>query len=549
MALLDPLYRIADICAYHGIEYAVVSPGSRSAALTLAFNRNASINTTVIVDERSAGFVALGMAQKTKKPVVLICTSGTAALNYSPAVAEAYFQGTPLLILTADRPPEWINQHDGQTIFQRNVFGRHVIKAYELPVDYSHKDSIWHLERIVNEGLSIAANGPVHINIPIREPFYPNIGEEYAGDFRKVNYFSNQSILTDKDWQVLLNHWHTANKIIIAVGQNHENLNTALEKISKDPRVTIIADVISNVSIDNKISTHDTFILKLLDGNPKDLIITLGKSFISKPLKQYFRKNKPKIHWHVESNPELIDPFQSISDKILVNANYFFNVLAENINPKIHAREGSWKEKETHAKNYLQKFISNARFGELKATYHIIRNITPNEILHLGNSMPVRYVNILGCFLANGANVYGNRGTSGIDGIVSTAIGQAMMSDGVVHCLVGDVSFFYDSNALFAAKPSNLRIYLMNNSGGNIFRIIDGPKHQLELESHFITNPERTAESLCREADYQYTAIRTENELITAINNKESRAALFEIFLDGVSDSEIYRQLKAEFIL
>ncbi|MCD8538552.1 MAG: 2-succinyl-5-enolpyruvyl-6-hydroxy-3-cyclohexene-1-carboxylic-acid synthase, partial [Leadbetterella sp.] len=154
MALLEPLYRVSEICADRGIENVVICPGSRSAALTLAFVRNKKFRIRVITDERSAAFVALGWAQASGKATVLICTSGTAALNFSPAVAEAYFQGIPLLVLTADRPPEWINQHDGQTIFQQNIYGRHIVKAYEFPADYSHPDALWMIERQTHEALA-----------------------------------------------------------------------------------------------------------------------------------------------------------------------------------------------------------------------------------------------------------------------------------------------------------------------------------------------------------------------------------------------------------
>ena len=172
----QPILNIAEICAAHYVEDAVLSPGSRNAPLTYAFVRNQKIKTYSISDERSAAFVALGMSIKSQRPVVLACTSGSAAFNYAPAVAEAYYEHVPLIIFTADRPPEWIDQYDGQTINQLNIYGDHVKKSFNCPVDLSHKDAKWHLERIINEALILASDGckgPVHINIPFREPFYP----------------------------------------------------------------------------------------------------------------------------------------------------------------------------------------------------------------------------------------------------------------------------------------------------------------------------------------------------------------------------------------
>lgn len=550
MALLEPLYRVSEICAYQGIENVVICPGSRSAALTLAFVRNKKFSTRVITDERSAAFVALGMAQASGKATVLICTSGTAALNFSPAVAEAFFQGIPLLVLTADRPPEWINQHDGQTIFQQNIYGKHVVKSYDFPVDYSHPDAVWMIERQTCEALAFTRRGPVHINIPIREPFYPEKGEVYSGEFRPLSYLSGVPVLEEEAWGGLMETWNRAENILIAVGQNHENLDASLETLASDSRVSILADVISNIGIKNKISTHDVFLGKVSGLTPPDLLITCGRSFISKPLKQFFRKNKVAVHWHVEDMEELIDPLQSVTSKITVPAAYFMRELAARNSGSHRPVRREWQEVEAGAKAYLSGFLKESTFGELKATALLFGHLRPGDVLHLGNSMPVRYANLLGGLLPAGVQVFANRGTSGIEGVVSTAVGQALSSTGKVYVMVGDISFFYDSNALFAARPGNLNICLIQNGGGNIFRIIDGPGGQEELESCFITDQGRTAEGLSREAGYHYTAVRSEEDLGEALKNKEGGTGptLFEIYTDGVQDSGLFRQLKAGFI-
>lgn len=554
MALLEPLYRVSEICASHGVENVVICPGSRSAALTLAFVRNKKFRTKVITDERSAAFVALGMAQAGGTPTVLICTSGTAALNFSPAVAEAYFQGVPLLVLTADRPPEWINQHDGQTIFQQNIYGKHIVKAYDFPVDYTHPDAVWMIERQTCEALSFTRHGPVHINVPIREPFYPEKSEVYSGVYRHLSYLAGAAVLPEDTWSDLMEAWNRAGTVLIAIGQNHESLRASLEELSKDPKVNVLADVISNVSIKGKVSSHDTFLGKVKELPPPDLLITCGKSFISKPLKQFFRKNKPAVHWHVEDRAELIDPLQSVTAKIMVPAGYFLQELAVRNAGKKNPGTGAeaWRRLEAISRDYLARFLGECAFGELKAMSLIFEHLQPGDTLHLGNSMPVRYANLLGAFLPEGVTVFANRGTSGIEGVVSTAVGQALRSKGRVHCVVGDISFFYDSNALFStgpeARPENLSIYLIQNGGGNIFRIIDGPGKQEELESCFITDQGRSAESLCREAGYSYTAVRSEQDLLSAFKNKEGSSTgptLFEIYTDGVLDSGLFQQLKA----
>ena len=178
--ILQPVVNIAEICARKGVENVVLSPGSRCAPLTIAFARHPKLTVRTVSDERAAAFIALGMAQTTGKPTVLICTSGTAALNYAPAVAEAFFLQVPLLVLTADRPPEWIDQLDGQTIRQQQVYGQHIKRSFDFPVALENPDAVWHTERMVSEALNEAVAypaGPVHINVPLREPFYPADGE------------------------------------------------------------------------------------------------------------------------------------------------------------------------------------------------------------------------------------------------------------------------------------------------------------------------------------------------------------------------------------
>jgi 2-succinyl-5-enolpyruvyl-6-hydroxy-3-cyclohexene-1-carboxylate synthase len=211
---LQPIFDIAEICAWHGIHQAIVCPGSRCAPLTLAFSRHEEITCRTVSDERSAGFVALGIAQQTRMPAVLVCTSGSAAYNFAPAVAEAYFQETPLIILTADRPKEWLDQQDGQTIRQDNLFGKHVKKYYELPQDYNHQETPWHIHRIINEAILASQEypkGPVHINVPLREPLYPEANEKigFTKKVKKVAVGKSEQLITQKENKKILQKlWH-----------------------------------------------------------------------------------------------------------------------------------------------------------------------------------------------------------------------------------------------------------------------------------------------------------------------------------------------------
>lgn len=561
---IEPLYKIVELCALHGIKEAVICPGSRSAALTLAFARNAKINTRVIADERSAAFVALGMALQSGETVALVCTSGSAALNFAPAVAEAYFQEISLLILTADRPPEWIHQYDGQTIFQKEIYGKHVKKSFDMPVDYSHKDAQWQIERISNEAINSiqsAPKGPVHINIPIREPFYPETNERIFPNVRKVNFFKKNTQLNSNDWSDLLDIWDKSERKLIAIGQNSIDLNDELSGLMEEENVVVLADIISNVCVEGKITSHDFFLNRIEDLGP-DLLITSGKSFISKSFKQFIRNQKITYHWHIQEHSDLIDPTQSITHKIEVDPKYFFKELLGSLEAR-KLKNGDdddendylleWTGYEEVSLRYLNKFLNNVDFGELKATAMLLEALSSESVLHLGNSMPVRYANILGGISKEGFQVSSNRGTSGIDGIVSTAIGQALKTNKMVVCLVGDVSFFYDSNALFFGDiPQNLRIVMINNGGGNIFRIIDGPSKQEELESHFVTNQTRNGESLANESGIRYLKATNMIEMAEALEiiiKGDQKAALLEVFTDGEADAEIFKALKTGFTL
>ena len=212
---------IAEICAKKGITEAIVCPGSRSAPLTLAFVRHTSIHTRIISDERSAAFIAMGIALAKKKPVALICTSGSAPFNFYPAITEAFFQHIPLLVFTADRPPEWIAQQDNQTTFQPNMYGKHVKTSFDIPVDTTHSDSQWHLERIISEAINSCANepaGPVHINVPLRDNLYPTSKDDffpYNQSVKIIEEIKNTPSLDEKSWEKIIHEWNKHEKKMI----------------------------------------------------------------------------------------------------------------------------------------------------------------------------------------------------------------------------------------------------------------------------------------------------------------------------------------------
>jgi len=567
MALLQPLTDIAEICHAQGMRHVVISPGSRSAALTLAFSRHEGFEKCVVMDERSAGFIALGMAQQLNAPVILICTSGSAAYNYAPAVTEAFFQQISLLILTADRPQEWIHQLDGQTIYQSEIYGKHVKKSFTIPADYAHKDARWAVNRTVNEAAILASSkpfGPVHINAPIREPFYPVKGEEitFSPKIRIVENVETATTLSIENWHRLLNEWDGSERILIAGGQhkNSEILNNALAKISDELDIPVLGDSLANQKgFPDFISYQDLFLANANTDNLRpDLLITYGLSFISKEFKQFLQKNPSVQHWHIHEDIHLVDTFHTLTRKIQVSAEYFFEQLFEKIdyqlfvqgqdpdNDSSYKRQWLANDKKAHSLS-VDYLNSLSVLSDLTCVNLLLSLLPKGAQLHIANSMPIRYVNALGNQVAE-AEIFANRGTSGIDGCVSTAIGAARINNKPTFLLVGDVAFLYDRNGLLLRPlPSNLRIIVMNNSGGNIFRMIDGPAGLPELENYFETRHPFTARNTAADsgiAYYEATKLESFTEILDRFVNSEV-TSLLEVFTDPVENTKAWKGLKS----
>ena len=566
MALLQPLNDLAEICFAHGIRHVVISPGSRSAALTLAFSRHDGFKKHVVMDERSAGFIALGMAQQLEVPVVLICTSGSAAYNYAPAVTEAFFQQIPLLILTADRPYEWIHQLDGQTIYQSEIYGKHVKKSFTLPSDYTHKDAAWMINRSVNEAVILTQSkpfGPVHINIPIREPFYPSEGENVSisSKVRIVKKIESISTLSIETWHDLLNEWDSFDNILIAGGQYkwNEKLNNSLNKISEELGVPVIGDCITNQARgENLITYQDLFLSNSNSVRLRpELLITYGLSFISKALKQFLQNHPAIQHWHVGEDEHLVDTFFSVTRQIPVSAEYFFGTIFEKIDYQRFVQgddsdnntsyQQDWKEMNLKSKVVSTGYLDNlSMLNDLTCVNFLMNCLPEGAQLHVANSMPIRYVNALGD-ASKHLEIYANRGTSGIDGCVSTAIGAAIIADKPVFLLVGDVAFLYDRNGLLIQPlPDNLKIIVLNNSGGNIFRMIDGPARLPELESYFETRHPFNAKRTAEDSKISYFEANDFDNLKEVLSQfmANNKISLLEIFTDPVQNAKAWKDFK-----
>lgn len=553
------LQNLTELCAKKGIRHAILCPGSRSAPLTLAFARNKNIKCRTFSDERSAAFVAIGLAQQTQSPVVLVCTSGSAAYNFAPAIAEAYFQQIPLIVFTADRPVEWIDQLDGQTIRQKELYGNHVKKYYELPQDSVHPDSEWHVNRIINEAINLSQSGlkgPVHINAPFREPLYPpypSTNSLDAKDVRVIEKMIPDHTLSEKDWSSLYQQLSGFKRILIVSGQNDPDLS--LTKSVTEFTATfdwpIVGDILSNLhSVPSFCNHTDTFLGQLADSEKKilqpDLLITFGKSLISKNLKLFLRKYRPREHWHLQTAGDAADTFQSISRVIPVKPTYFFSTLLKNFTPITSSRsfKDGWIRAEKKTRDLVQSFFENKTNGEFVLLKNLLESLPSSCNLHLANSMTVRYANHIGLKDSQkGISVYSNRGTSGIDGCSSTAVGHSLGSDVPSILITGDLAFFYDRNAFWHnyALP-NLFIAVLNNHGGIIFNLIDGPTGLPESEEFFITQQQLSAKSLATEYGFSYSTVDMKN--LTDFFKSNGKVKILEIESTQAENKLIFEEFK-----
>lgn len=551
------ILNIAQICYKKDIKFVVISPGSRSTPLTLAFLRHGGFKCFIITDERSAAFTALGIAQQTNNTVALVCTSGTAVLNYAPAVTEAFYQQIPLLLLTADRPPEWIDQFDNQSIRQENIYNNHILKSFLLPVETSNSDAKWHFNRIISEAVNLSnypVKGPVHVNVPLREPLYPD-NEEFVYDenIKTINITKTENTLTDDSWNDLIEKFNNAENILILSGINHKNknLDLNLKKLQENSDSVLISDINANLYESSLVKYSDIILSKKADIEflRPDLLITFGGPVLSKSTKTFIKKYKPELHWHIQESGVIGDTYQSLTDIINVSPEYFFRELNNKLSIRKEKNyQNKWLELEKVAENKLNSFMDQITdFNEFKAINKIINKLPENSLLQLGNSMPVRYANYI-TVKNDTVSVNSNRGTSGIDGVVSTAVGACLATGKITTLITGDLSFFYDRNGLWNNQlPKDLRVIVMNNHGGGIFRILEGSSKLPELDNYFETKNNLNAENTAKDFNLEYLKVDDYIQLDKILDeffNTSDKAKILEIETDSKINSEIFSKFK-----
>lgn len=505
------ILQLTSLMLKKGISEVVVCPGSRNAPLIHTF-ASVGMHCYEVTDERSAGFFALGLIEAKGRPVAVCCTSGSAVLNLAPAVAEAFYRPLPLLVITADRPEQWIGQMDGQTMPQLAAFGQTVRKVVNLPEEEGAK---WHINRLINEAFieMERSHGPVHVNVPLSEPLF-DFSAEGLPDERVINYHSGTKDSSLSDESLVL--WKAARRPMIVIGQMLPEEARRVEKhLAKlVPHCVVLAEELSNLKEEYITCRYfDSVIARNGDNDSllPDFIVTIGGHIVAKNLKMWLRRNSPKNHWSISRTGEVADLFQCLTMVWECDAERAVEVLSLNIPAGVDADFlGEW---DAQSENLPMKPID----WEIAVLEQTLKSVPASWNIHVANSSMVRDIQRLP---STGCDVYCNRGINGIEGSVSAAVGLAAGSKTETLLLVGDLSFFYDRNGLWnnyvkgGELPDgghlHLSVLLLNNGGGRIFRNIPGMERTPYRDTMVSGKHSTSAEGVAVESGCDYRPVYAE---------------------------------------
>ncbi len=564
---------VVSLCKAKNIKHIVLSPGSRNAPLTIGFTKDPFFDCYSIVDERCAGFFALGIAQQIKAPVAVVCTSGSALLNYYPAVSEAFYSNVPFVVLSADRPRFLIGIGDGQTINQEDVYKNHILCSANLKQDLKDKDDFDDskeelpimkslenkLERYlglqqtiqqqneeqINKALNTAIlqNGPVHINVPFGEPLY-EIVDELSVNPKVIPVVTPE--VEEEDYESYADIWDKSQRKLVLVGVNEPNAieQRFLDALAEDESVVVLTETTSNLHHDSFFPSIDKLIAPLnetgFNALKPDLLLTFGGLVVSKKIKRFLRDYQPKHHWHVGSN-HANDTFFVLSKHFKMSVNHFFFNFFKKTNSIQSNYDSYWQEIMKLRRERHETYVDGMPFSDFKAFDLLLKTIPDHCMLQVGNSSAIRYTQLFD--VNKTLHVFCNRGTSGIDGSTSTAIGAAITTKKQTVFITGDLSFFYDSNALWNNYiPNSFRVIVINNGGGGIFRILPGHKNTENFDTYFETKHKLNASHLCKMYDFEYEKASNPKELASVLQqfySKSNNPKLLEIFTPSKENDTI----------
>ena len=528
----------------HSVRHAVVCPGSRNAPIVHNLDACGSIHCYPVTDERSAGFYALGLCQAVNAPVVVCVTSGTALLNLCPSVAEAFYQHLPLVVISTDRPAQWIDQLDGQTLPQVGVLERFVSRTVNLPEPHD-EESRWYCNRLINEAMIACVKGscgPVHINVPITEPLY-QFNTNTLPIERKVTFLSGLSDFNAASvqcFQPIVTALKHAQKPLIIIGQMKPSvvISTHVERLISQQNVVLYEPLGADKG-DNCLEETMCLIGDRKEFLP-DFILYFGDTFVSKRLKKFLRKAKKAECWIVNPEGVLYDTFMNLTGIVQANPKDIMLAIDFLGNTEWF---NLWENMKQHVRKHCMIFEPHySNMLAVKQLEALLSNNPSKAIVHYANSTSIR----LGCIYAR-HHIFCNRGVNGIEGSLSTAAGYSLVTKEQVFCIIGDLSFFYDQNALWNQNlGGNLRILLLNNHGGEIFAKFEGLKQSPVRNRIVIAEHATTAEGICRDNRIKYYAandIQTlEKLLYVLVKEKSARPMLLEVFTDAETDLQIYQE-------
>ena len=518
--------------AYNGLTNAVISPGSRNAPLIIAFEAHPDIETHVVIDERSAAHVALGMALRTGRPAAVICTSGTAALNHGPAIAESFHQRIPLISITADRPTTSIGKGHGQSIFQNYIFENNCLGCFLIDELIMNTEEI---ALVASEAYGVAKAGPVHINVPFEEPLY-GLCELKEISFIESNFESESDLFIPEGINL-----DNSKVLVIAGGLPFYKRNLA------SPNIAGICERFSGLSGDSIINSGDLFVSRFNDKWDNELlpdtIITLGTPTLSKTLRNAVSKLNVE-HFHVSLDGDGCDTFDKGCMTIHADPYEWLGFFSREV-VQNSSFLSSWAKVKTKLVGEI--INSDTRWSDLMAFKTLFQNTPSHSTIHLSNSTSVRYAQLVEP--AEGVVIHSNRGVSGIDGCTSTAVGDALVAntDHRVTLITGDIAFIYDLNGLATVQelPENIRVVVINNGGGEIFRWLDGPEETGLVDKYFETRPKssiKEAAKYCGLAYFCATDIESTILGMELLNNSNGPSIL-EVKTDANISTSIYKSL------
>ena len=536
----------------------ILCPGTRNIPLISAFSSNNEYICHSYVDERSAAFFALGKALVSGHPVAIVCTSGSAVMNFAPAVSEAYYRHIPLIVISADRPEEWIDQDDSQTIRQNNVLSNIVKKSFLIQETGGRNDMRHYVWRVVNDSMICALSdtqGPVHLNVPLHMPLNGMVDYDWDSRYERIRCVTPQrlelTIIRELACRI-----QSTEKVLIVSGFNAPSarLTRSISRLLLLPNVSVLDENLSNLHLNAGSISPDILIDSVFDDYdyvPR-ILITFGGSIVSQRLKKWLRHHSASIeHWHVSPDDNVIDTYNCLRLKIPMIPEEFFPQLTASLrknNPLSSSGYNElWKKLKSTISLQISGIVAKSSWNALTAMQRIISKLNSRTNLQVSNGMSVRYL----MFIPESYDLHRvdcNRGVSGIDGSTSTAIGASAAYTGITVFMSGDMSARYDVSGIIEAieRTKNFKMVIFDNGGGNIFNVISSSQGLDFVDKYMYGMSHMSWRGLMESVGWQCFEASSFEELDSSmplwLTRRDSPSALI-VHLQCENDTAIYRQI------